>query len=336
MRRSRGGSIHIGVSVPHPAKPPGIASRCPATNEPPTRLSGCWKNLGVFASLREPARNGQPCGWYHVCKKMRRSTGFAIISILVAAAFGLGVWLMAPGERDDHSDDEARLGNLLAELRGLEGWIEGCAVGVAGQPGRFFILSQYFFYYAGDADLERMLADESAVVRAMGALCFVARDESKAAWRLRSLQNDPSHLTVFPYGCNGETMTLGTFVKRLQGDGEFLSCFDPTGMTANACSLVLIRSGDKIRDEMAARGAALAFFRAAHPDIEGHAAVEIYAARAWLTRSPVAVSGRLQRGDPVWMVEVINAGSSDLYPTPDALYWVRALDGSVFELAPRE
>ncbi|MFL6659792.1 MAG: hypothetical protein ACJ8GW_17050 [Massilia sp.] len=45
-------------------------------------------------------------------------------------------------------------------------------------------------------------------------------------------------------------------------------------------------------------------------------------------------AGLIRRGEPVWLVSVVNAGASDLVPIPDALVWVRASDGLVVHLAP--
>lgn len=39
--------------------------------------------------------------------------------------------------------------------------------------------------------------------------------------------------------------------------------------------------------------------------------------------------GQIDRGEFVWLVSVMSAGSSDLNPVPEALVWVRAKDGAV-------
>ena len=91
----------------------------------------------------------------------------------------------------------------------------------------------------------------------------------------------------------------------------------------------LIRADDKVRDEAEACRVTLESIPRQTP-MRDH----FFGRVTSLTRSPVQVKLRLNRGDAIWTVEIANAAVSDLNPIPEGIFWVRALDGAVFGLAP--
>jgi hypothetical protein len=54
-----------------------------------------------------------------------------------------------------------------------------------------------------------------------------------------------------------------------------------------------------------------------------------------LTRSPVPGKKGLKRGDVIWVVGIANAAVSEIDPTPEGIYWVKAADGAVFATVPQ-
>ena len=56
---------------------------------------------------------------------------------------------------------------------------------------------------------------------------------------------------------------------------------------------------------------------------------------AALTRAPVEVKGRLERGATIWIVEVASAAASDVAPIPEGIFWVSAKDGAVYLTTPK-
>jgi hypothetical protein len=54
------------------------------------------------------------------------------------------------------------MGGWLAELRRLD-MVEGCAVGVAGTPGRFFLVAKDVLKHASLNDYREMITDRHSV-----------------------------------------------------------------------------------------------------------------------------------------------------------------------------
>jgi hypothetical protein len=52
------------------------------------------------------------------------------------------------------------------------------------------------------------------------------------------------------------------------------------------------------------------------------------------TRSPVQCGATLKRGDPIWIVVVVNDAESTIFQVPLGIVWVRAKDGAIFVTQP--
>ena len=103
------------------------------------------------------------------------------------------------------------------------------------------------------------------------------------------------------------------------------SCLHPAfGSTINT---QFLKKSDLIRTESAANAAAIASTQ------KPSGTYQPYGKVLELTRAH-ADSGKVKRGDWVWLVSIANSGASDINPIPDYLVWVRAKDGVVIPLLP--
>jgi hypothetical protein len=107
------------------------------------------------------------------------------------------------------------------------------------------------------------------------------------------------------------------------------SCFAAdSGSIEASRKTLLIHTQDKIQNETSAKSAAIAACPLS-------AKTTLYGTVTSLTKSPVTIKDKLERGDSIWVVEVMNSAANDLCPIPDGIYWVRAKDGMVFEVGPK-
>jgi hypothetical protein len=51
-------------------------------------------------------------------------------------------------------------------------------------------------------------------------------------------------------------------------------------------------------------------------------------------RSPVKCGATLRKGDPIWIVVVVNDAQSTIFQVPLGIVWVRAKDGAIFVTQP--
>ena len=102
-----------------------------------------------------------------------------------------------------------------------------------------------------------------------------------------------------------------------------LSAVIPALAAPDSTALGALRSSDIVRTEATAKAVAIqALQRDQSPSYSPYAKV------LDLTRAHKQWS-QINRGEFVWLVSILNAGSSDLNPVPEALVWVRARDGAV-------
>ena len=83
----------------------------------------------------------------------------------------LGACLLSQVLAGQSPDAERDWDDLVAELRSLD-CVSGFAVGYAGAPGEFFMLSKPIIRAGAEEGFRRLLTDEHAVVRCMGLLAL--------------------------------------------------------------------------------------------------------------------------------------------------------------------
>lgn len=88
-----------------------------------------------------------------------------------------------------------------------------------------------------------------------------------------------------------------------------------------------------VRDEKEASRRAEAFFLEQASGWEKQTP-SFRAESALFARSPARAAG-LERGDPLWIVVVVNDAESTIFQTPVGIIWVRATDGAIFETEPK-
>jgi hypothetical protein len=101
-----------------------------------------------------------------------------------------------------------------------------------------------------------------------------------------------------------------------------------TNSVKESRAMLLIHGTDKIQNEASALSAAISYGRSS-------AKATLYGEVTSLTKSPVTVKDKLQRGDTIWTVEVMNAAANEIFPIPEGIYWVCAKNGKVVEVGPR-
>ena len=102
-----------------------------------------------------------------------------------------------------------------------------------------------------------------------------------------------------------------------------LSTVIPALAAPDSAAIAALKSSDVVRTEAAAQAVAIhALQRDQSPSYSPYAKV------LDLTRAH-SQWNQISRGEFVWLVSILNAGSSDLSPVPEALVWVRARDGAV-------
>ena len=104
-----------------------------------------------------------------------------------------------------------------------------------------------------------------------------------------------------------------------------LSCLHP--VQASTINTRFLQKSDLIRTESAANAAAVTSTQ------KPMGSYRPYGKVLELTRAH-ADSGKVKRGDWVWLVSIANSGASDINPIPDFLVWVRAKDGVIITLLP--
>jgi hypothetical protein len=91
----------------------------------------------------------------------------------------------------------------------------------------------------------------------------------------------------------------------------------------------------KIRDAEAAKKAAENFFVEQGPEwVRQNRPYR--ADQVFYTRSPQSLGTALKRGDPIWVVEVLNDAQSVRIQVPIGVVWIRAEDGAVFVTDPKK
>lgn len=109
----------------------------------------------------------------------------------------------------------------LASLRALD-TVDAAAVGIAGMPGPFFLLSQTFLKEGSIADFESLVGDHNVIVRAMGMVCLVQRAQDRAVPILKGRLASRETFTIFPGGCLGFRMSEGLFAWHLIHNANYL------------------------------------------------------------------------------------------------------------------
>jgi len=97
-----------------------------------------------------------------------------------------------------------------------ESWVEGRAVGAAAQPGKFYLKAKKYSKEKKKEDFLLMTKDADPVIRALGLVCL-ARNKIE----LPDMTGDKGQITVFPYGCGGDDITIEEFSKSLFSDKYF-------------------------------------------------------------------------------------------------------------------
>jgi hypothetical protein len=112
------------------------------------------------------------------------------------------------------AEEEQDLADALDKLAKLER-VEGAAVGAAGDPGRFFLLSRVLLAKGNRSLFEKLVADRRPVSRAMGLFCLVHTDARKAVPVLRRHLADAGGFEYAPGGCLYWRSSVGVFARDL-------------------------------------------------------------------------------------------------------------------------
>lgn len=103
----------------------------------------------------------------------------------------------------------------LSELNQLQA-ISGAAIGVAGTPGRFYVLSETCLKDGRTSDFIAMTQSPHPATRIMGAYCLIQFDKTQHADLLRSMFNDAAQVSWNPSGCTVLRDTnVGWIIKTL-------------------------------------------------------------------------------------------------------------------------
>ena len=111
--------------------------------------------------------------------------------------------------------------NVRAELKSLRS-IDGSMVGIAGIPGRFFLLYPYCVTYGDEETLSDFLSDDNPIIAAMGALCILDRHPERREEVLKRMKLDDRSVEVWPGGCLFSTMSLKALFEKIETNPDFI------------------------------------------------------------------------------------------------------------------
>lgn len=117
----------------------------------------------------------------------------------------------------------------FAALESLEN-VGGCAVGCAGTPGEFYLLSKAFTRHATREDILRMLKSSKAIVRAMGLTCAAFSKLPDRVPLMMAEFSDGDSFAQSPLGCSFETTTVSKWAYLMLLDPAYLDyacCVSP-------------------------------------------------------------------------------------------------------------
>lgn len=109
----------------------------------------------------------------------------------------------------------------LAAVEALKS-VGGSAVGVAGSPGKFYLLSKPFIYHATRQDIEKMLASKKPIVCAMGITAAAHSSLPDRVKLIASTLSRPEEFEMSPFGCEYEVSSVGKFAMIMLTDPAYL------------------------------------------------------------------------------------------------------------------
>jgi hypothetical protein len=127
-----------------------------------------------------------------------------------------------------HADETEKLLNEVAELELLG----GSAVGIGGDPGRFYEISLQIKKSLKNDEIPKLLEHKNANVVALG-LVLLAYDTDKNLKHLVALAKDKRQVTSY-LACFTEELTLGQFAELLLSDLEARSMYIDALVPANS------------------------------------------------------------------------------------------------------
>ncbi len=118
------------------------------------------------------------------------------------------------------------LGDLHRRLATIEE-VSGNAVGYAGTPGAFYLLSLEYLQRGGPKDFQALLRDGDPVARSMGLVCLAQSESEQSKELLLTQLEDAARVLCYPGGCVGSTVSVGSLALELLLNPGYLGNVQP-------------------------------------------------------------------------------------------------------------
>ncbi|MBT5855800.1 hypothetical protein HOH87_04100 [bacterium] len=139
-----------------------------------------------------------------------------LIIVLALSLFGANAFL----KKDNLNTNSVDSNNQYSEkvLRALSVYpdlsrVEGEAVGIAAQPGDFYLLSKTLIVEANEGDLLVLFNSKKAVYRALAIWVLNKKNRSKYLPLIKENVADAGVITYCSSGCFYQESTVGQFAK---------------------------------------------------------------------------------------------------------------------------
>jgi hypothetical protein len=130
------------------------------------------------------------------------------------------IFLIVGCKQNKKSYDIIPYYNQIQSLRHVGGFM----VGDGPDPSEFYLLSKKILELGNAKTYTTMLEDNNPIVKSMGIVCLSYKIENSKS-EINKLIDDQTVISVFPFGCTGEYMTVGKFAAKILNIPGFRYCF---------------------------------------------------------------------------------------------------------------